>query len=112
VLLTARHERAFRPPALNGKPPAEPAEMVVISVRDFGGGVPPEEQGRVFNRLFRADTPLIPGLGDTGVGLSIARALAEAHHGYLWFESESGKSSTFTLALPVQPPKAGEAHAP
>jgi signal transduction histidine kinase/uncharacterized protein (UPF0335 family) len=112
VLLTAQHERAFRLPTLNGKPPAKPAEMVVISVRDFGGGVPPEEQARVFNRLFRADTPLIPGLGDTGVGLSIARALAEAHHGYLWFESERGKSSTFTLALPVQLPKAGEAHAP
>jgi signal transduction histidine kinase len=112
VLLTAQHERAFRPPTLNGKPSAKPAEMVVISVRDFGGGVPPEEQARVFNRLFRADTPLVLGLGDTGVGLSIARALAEAHHGYLWFESERGKSSTFTLALPVQPSKAGEAHAP
>jgi signal transduction histidine kinase/uncharacterized protein (UPF0335 family) len=112
VLLTAQHDRAFRPPTLNGKPPAKPAEMVVISVRDFGGGVPLEEQARVFNRLFRADTPLIPGLGDTGVGLSIARALAEAHQGYLWFESERGKSSTFTLALPVQPLKAGEAHAP
>jgi signal transduction histidine kinase/uncharacterized protein (UPF0335 family) len=112
VLLTAQHERAFRPPALNGAPPAKPAEMIVISVRDFGGGVPNEEQARVFNRLFRADTPLIPGLGDTGVGLSIARALTEAHHGYLWFESERGASSTFVMALPVQPPKAEESHAP
>lgn len=112
VLLTAYHERAFRPPALNGAPPAKPVEMIVISVRDFGGGVPAEEQSRVFNRLFRADTPLVAGLGDTGVGLSIARALTEAHHGYLWFESERGVSSVFTMALPVQPPKAGEAHAP
>jgi signal transduction histidine kinase len=110
VLIAARHERAFMPPVVNGTP-AKPAEMIVISVRDFGGGVPPEEQARVFSRMFRADTPLVAGLGDTGVGLSIARALTEAHHGHLWFESERGTSSTFTMALPVQLPKAVESHA-
>jgi signal transduction histidine kinase len=77
-------------------------------VRDTGGGIPPEEQGRVFNRLYRADNPLIPGLGETGVGLSIAKVLVESHGGRIWVESEAGVGSTFHVLLPVNGVRAAE----
>ncbi|HVO41668.1 MAG TPA: ATP-binding protein [Aggregatilineales bacterium] len=96
VKITARYQPDF--PLDNG---SQAAPVVFMSVRDMGGGIPIEEQNRVFSRLYRADNPLIQGLGDTGVGLSIARALTEAHGGRIWLESVPGVSSTFNLVLPV-----------
>jgi signal transduction histidine kinase len=77
-----------------------PARLV-ISVTDSGGGIAPEDQPRVFDRFYRAEQALIAGLGETGVGLSIVKALVEAHYGQVWVESEAGQGSTFALALPV-----------
>ncbi len=97
--------------AKNGgsKPSAESADVIFVAVRDQGAGIPPEEQARVFTRLYRADNPLIQGLGDTGVGLSIARALTEVHGGRIWLESVPGTGSTFKLILPLQHALAAEA---
>ncbi|MGQ9716369.1 MAG: ATP-binding protein [Anaerolineae bacterium] len=72
-----------------------------VSVRDTGGGIAPEDRPRVFQRFYRADKPLIPGLGETGVGMAIAKALVEAHGGRIWVESEMGVGSTFHFILPV-----------
>lgn len=72
-----------------------------ISVRDSGGGIALADQSRVFSRFYRADAPLIAGLGDTGVGLSVAKALVEAHGGRLWFTTEPGQGSTFNVLLPI-----------
>src|SRR5262249_35020934 len=74
---------------------------ILMAVRDQGGGIPPEEQARVFSRLYRADNPLIQGLGDTGVGLSIARALTEVHGGVDLFGSQAGGRRNFRVALPL-----------
>jgi len=74
-----------------------------MSVTDTGGGIAAEDQRRVFQRLYRADNPLIAGLGDTGVGLSIAKTLVEAQGGRIWVESEMGVSSTFSFILPLSP---------
>ncbi|MDW8325594.1 MAG: ATP-binding protein [Anaerolineales bacterium] len=102
VLLKVREEVS---PAYNG----QPASAVLISVRDSGGGIAPADQPRVFNRFWRADAPLIAGLGETGVGLSIAKALVEAHGGRIWFTTELGKGSTFTVLLPTdRAPTAGD----
>ncbi len=79
----------------------KPTDVIFFSVRDLGGGIPLEEQSRVFSRLYRADNPLIQGLGDTGVGLSIARALTEVHGGRIWLESTPGAGSTFKLVIPL-----------
>lgn len=76
-------------------------EIVEIEVTDTGEGIPKEELPRVFSRLYRADNPLIQGVGDTGVGLSIAKTLTEALGGRIWVESEPGTGSTFSLLLPV-----------
>jgi signal transduction histidine kinase len=72
-----------------------------VSVTDTGGGIAPEDQSRVFQRLYRADNPLIAGLGETGVGLSIAKTLVEANGGRIWMESKMGTGSTFSFILPL-----------
>jgi len=94
VLLKVREEIS---PTYNG----HPGSALLISVRDSGGGIAPADQPRVFNRFWRADAPLIAGLGETGVGLSVAKALVEAHGGRIWFTTEPGKGSTFTVLLPT-----------
>jgi signal transduction histidine kinase len=78
------------------------AEFLVASITDTGGGIAVEDHERVFSRKYRADNPLIEGLGDTGVGLSIAKALIEAHGGRIWLDSEPGVGSTFTFLLPAE----------
>lgn len=76
----------------------------MVSVSDTGGGIDEEDRRRVFTRLYRADNPLIKGLGETGVGLSVAKTLIEAHGGRIWVESEEGVGSTFSFLLPVEGP--------
>lgn len=76
-------------------------EYVLIQVTDSGGGIPTEDLPRVFTRLYRADNVLIQGVGDTGVGLSIARTLTEAQKGRIWVETKPGVGSTFSVLLPL-----------
>ena len=76
-------------------------EYILIQVTDQGGGVASEDIPRVFTRLYRADNVLIQGVGDTGVGLSIAKTLTEAQHGRIWVESKVGQGSTFSVLLPI-----------
>ncbi|MFW6136258.1 MAG: ATP-binding protein [Chloroflexota bacterium] len=79
--------------------PGGPAGYVLVSVSDTGGGIAPEDQRHVFQRFYRAKNPLIEGLGETGVGLSVAKALVEANGGRIWVESEMGVGSTFSFVL-------------
>lgn len=72
-----------------------------IQVTDGGSGIAPEDISRVFTRRYRVEHALIQGLGDTGVGLSIAKRLIEAQNGRVWVETESGVGSTFSVLLPV-----------
>ena len=72
-----------------------------MQIADQGGGIPKEDLPRVFSRLYRADNPLIQGVGDTGVGLSIVKTLVEAHNGRIWVDTEMGKGSTFSLLIPI-----------
>ena len=76
-------------------------EYILIQVSDTGGGIPTADLQRVFTRLYRADNVLIQGVGDTGVGLSIAKTLTEAQKGRIWVESEDGVGSTFSVLLPI-----------
>lgn len=76
-------------------------DYVMIQVTDGGGGISAEDLPRVFTRLYRADNVLIQGVGDTGVGLSIAKSLTEAQHGRIWVESQPGAGATFSVLLPI-----------
>jgi two-component system sensor histidine kinase VicK len=71
-----------------------------LSVSDTGGGIAPEDRGRVFERFYRADNALVAGLGETGVGLAIVKALVEAHQGHIWIETSMGEGTTFHFTLP------------
>ena len=77
------------------------APFLLISVTDSGRGIAPEDLPRVFDRFYRADHPLIAGLGETGIGLAVVKAMVEAHQGRVWVESKVGKGSTFSFALPL-----------
>ena len=76
-------------------------DYVLIQVTDTGGGISSEDLPRVFTRLYRADNVLIQGVGDTGVGLSIAKTLTEAQKGRIWVDSKAGVGSSFSVLLPI-----------
>jgi signal transduction histidine kinase len=73
---------------------------VQIAVRDTGPGIPREQQGRIFDKFGRVDVPGASKPG-TGLGLFIARSIAEAHGGSLGVSSGVEPGSTFTLTLPI-----------
>jgi signal transduction histidine kinase len=74
-----------------------------ISVTDTGGGIAPDDYPRVFRRFYRANQPLVEGMGETGIGMATAKTLVEAHGGRIWVDSEEGEGSTFSFVLPVEP---------
>lgn len=69
--------------------PLPSGEWAVISVTDSGPGISPEDLPYIFDRFYRADQSRSRDRGGSGLGLSIARALIEAHGGYIWLESPS-----------------------
>jgi signal transduction histidine kinase len=73
---------------------------VRIAVRDAGPGIPRDQQTRIFEKFGRVDVPGASKPG-TGLGLFIARSIAEAHGGSLDVSSDAEPGSTFTLTLPV-----------
>jgi two-component system, OmpR family, sensor kinase len=73
-----------------------------IEVTDTGIGIPTEHQLRVFDRFYQVDTARTQdGTGGFGLGLSVARWIAEAHHGSIEVRSQPGAGSTFTVHLPL-----------
>lgn len=76
-------------------------EQVVISVQDFGIGIPKQHQEKIFERFYRVYSDKdrkFPGLG---IGLYIAHEIITRHDGKIWVESVEGKGSTFSIALPL-----------
>ncbi|HNF06486.1 MAG: HAMP domain-containing sensor histidine kinase [Mycobacterium sp.] len=78
---------------------------VVLTVGDDGEGIAAERLPHVFERFYSADTAGERDRRGAGIGLAIARALTEAHGGHISVVSRGpGTGTTFTVALPVQPP--------
>ena len=78
----------------------------LLQVADTGEGIPARELPRVFERFYRVDKARARQTGGTGLGLAIVRHVAEAHGGTVRVDSELGRGSTFTVALPVAGPPA------
>jgi two-component system, OmpR family, phosphate regulon sensor histidine kinase PhoR len=73
---------------------------VVASVEDEGVGIPRGLLQRIFERFYKVDRARVRG-GGTGLGLAIARHIVEQHGGRIWVESEEGRGSRFSFALPL-----------
>jgi two-component system, OmpR family, sensor histidine kinase BaeS len=77
---------------------------IEFTVADTGEGIDAEHLDQVFDRFYRIDTARDRNRGGSGIGLSIARALVEAHGGRISAASEGlGRGSTFTVQLPTAP---------
>ena len=76
-------------------------DEVGVTVSDTGPGIPPEAIDHVFDRFFRVDGARRRTSGGSGLGLAICREIVEAHGGRIWVDSESGRGSAFSLALPA-----------
>jgi signal transduction histidine kinase len=71
---------------------------IVITVHDTGIGIPPEELPKVWDRLYRGDKSRSErGLG---LGLSLVKAIVQAHNGHVEASSEPGRGSLFSVYLP------------
>ncbi len=75
---------------------------VVIKVSDTGIGIPPADLSRVFERFFRAEQPNAAHARGSGLGLSLVKAVVDAHNGRVWLESALGQGTTVYMALPLE----------
>jgi two-component system, OmpR family, phosphate regulon sensor histidine kinase PhoR len=76
-------------------------ERVVLAVKDFGPGIPVEEQDRIFERFYRAKEMRLKPIRGSGIGLALVQHIARAHHGDIAVQSKPGAGATFQLWLPI-----------
>jgi signal transduction histidine kinase len=95
-----RHTSADGSVILSAK---EHGEFVHLSVKDTGVGIPPEHLENIFTRFYRVDKSRSRQQGGgSGIGLTVAKHLVEAHGGAIWVESEGkGRGTTFGFSLPT-----------
>jgi two-component system sensor histidine kinase BaeS len=79
----------------------ERGDRIEVSVADTGEGIPAKDLPLIFERFYRVDRSRARKTGGSGLGLTIAKRLVEAHGGTIEVRSEPGKGSTFTFTLPI-----------
>jgi len=84
-------------------------DQVVLSIMDSGAGIPPAHLAHVFERFYKVDTARTSGSDGSGLGLSIAKAIVERHHGSIDVASQPGRT-VFTIRLPKAPSQATSAN--
>jgi len=80
---------------------AKQGDWVEVSVSDTGEGIPAEDLPNIFERFYRVDKSRAKVTGGSGLGLTIAKRLVEAHGGTITVQSELGKGSRFSFTLPI-----------
>jgi signal transduction histidine kinase len=83
---------------------------VVVSFKDDGPGIPPEDRERVFERFYQVEKTFCGQVPGAGLGLTMVKQTAEAHGGKVWVESEIEKGATLFLQLPAAPVSSPETH--
>ncbi len=76
-------------------------KWVEVSVSDTGEGIPAEDLPHIFDRFYRVDKSRARATGGSGLGLTIARRLIEAHGGTIGVQSKLGEGSRFSFTLPI-----------
>jgi two-component system OmpR family sensor kinase len=88
----------FQPSSLPTFQPSSP--VLLVSVADTGPGIPAEDLPHIFDRFYRADKSRSRAGGGSGLGLTIARYIVEAHGGHIWAESQVGGGTQIVFTLP------------
>jgi len=74
---------------------------MIISVTDYGIGIPEQEQQKIFEKFYRGDSKNGKKAPGSGIGLSLVKEIADMHAGRIEVNSEPGKGSTFSLIIPI-----------
>ena len=78
-------------------------EDIQFSIKDYGKGMSPSDQIRVFEPFYQVEDPGGKDFGGTGLGLAICRGIVEAQKGKIWIQSIEGQGSTFNFTVPLKP---------
>ena len=78
----------------------EEQQQLILHVADNGPGIPLTDQGRIFEKFYRASNVGADVQG-TGLGLAIVKTIVDNHRGRIWVDSKPGEGSVFTVVLPV-----------
>lgn len=108
IAITNILENAIRYNVENGEVTVKLDQMtdkpyLVVSVRDTGIGVPSDALPKLFTKFYRADNAMRAQTEGSGLGLYITKNIVEAHGGKIWAESELGRGTTISFAIPTDP---------
>lgn len=92
------------PAAVSGSPTGlVTTGVVVLEVSDTGQGMTPAQASQIFDRFYRADNARTRATGGSGLGLSIAASIVDAHNGRIVVYTGPGEGATFRVELPAAP---------
>ena len=81
--------------------PTQEENMIRITIKDTGLGIPPESINQLFTKFYRVESELTMQTKGTGIGLFVSKKIIEAHGGQIQVESKLGEGSTFSFTIPI-----------
>ena len=95
-------ELAGGKPGERALPVRHAQEGVEFAVIDTGIGIAPDHFEKIFEKFFQVDNSTTREFRGSGIGLSICKAIVQAHHGHIWLESELNRGTTFHVMFPIR----------